>query len=93
MFAHIIMTNFSCKKEKKDKLIKSLQITCKYDTSYNFGRVKYCIDSFFLKSKFKKSIYNDKENQYEKKPFSVKQRVYEFLFVSYSYSRKNIYNM
>lgn len=29
----------------------------------------------------------------KKKTFSVKQRVYEFLFVSYSYSRKNIYNM
>lgn len=69
-------------------MINSLQITCKYDTSYNFGRVKYCIDSFFFKSKLKKSIYNDKENQYEKKTFSVKQRVYEFLFVSYSYSRK-----
>lgn len=34
-----------------------------------------------------------KINMKKKKTFSVKQRVYEFLFVSYSYSRKNIYNM
>lgn len=53
-------------------MINSLQITCEYDTSYNFGSVKYCIDSFFFKSKFKKSIYNDKENQYEKKKFPLK---------------------
>lgn len=90
MFAHIIMTNFSCKKEKRINWSNHFKL---HASMIPHIILKYCIDSFFFKSKLKKSIYNDKENQYEKKTFSVKQRVYEFLFVSYSYSRKNIYNM
>lgn len=93
MFAHIIMTNFSCKKEKRINWSNHFKLHSSMIPHIILGGLSTALTVFFFKSKLKKSIYNDKENQYEKKTFSVKQRVYEFLFVSYSYSRKNIYNM
>lgn len=92
MFAHIIMTNFSCKKEKRINWSIHFKLHASMIPHIILGALSTAL-TVFLKSKLKKSRYYDKENQYEKKTFSVKQRVYEFLFVSYSYSRKNIYNM
>lgn len=38
-------------------MINSLQITCAYDTSYNFGSVKYCMDRGFFQIKIEKNQY------------------------------------
>lgn len=38
-------------------MINSLQITCEYDTSYNFGSVKYCMDRGFFQIKIEKNQY------------------------------------
>lgn len=38
-------------------MINSLQITREYDTSYNFGSVKYCMDRGFFQIKIKKNQY------------------------------------
>lgn len=63
-------------------MINSLQITCEYDTSYNFGSVKYCMDRGFFQIKIKKkSIYSDKENQYKKEKFPLNKQFTNF----YSY--------
>lgn len=60
-------------------MINSLQITCEYDTSYNFGSVKYCMDRFFFQIKIKKkSIYSDKENQYKKKKIPLNKQFTNF---------------
>lgn len=51
-------------------------------TDIILGALKYCMDNLFFKSKTKNSIYNGQENQYGKWTFSVKQTVYEILFLS-----------
>lgn len=93
MFAHIIMTNFSCKKEKRINWSIHFKLHASMIPHIILGALSTALTVFFLNQNLKNQYIMIKKINMKKKTFSVKQRVYEFLFVSYSYSRKNIYNM